>query len=206
MDMDAANASATLDPTEKMLGMLKEANIVATINKAGKVVAISGYKELGEKILSGVNGDATSRSIAESQWEKVVGEGLVKKNVELLFSIFPDSSMRIGYTWQKNMQQKGEINMNVTSTFKLKDIDDGVAFIESEGEMTSDKNESNLMGYSVTSNLQGNQQGEYEVDTKTGMLLKNKVTAKVEGSLQLMGKDIPVTIKTTVKMNGKKIK
>jgi hypothetical protein len=92
------------------------------------------------------------------------------------------------------------------STFKLKDIDDGIALIESEGDLTSDKSESNLMGYSVTSNLQGDQQGEYEIDTKTGMLLKNKVTAKVEGSIQIMGKDVPLTIKTTVKMNGKKIR
>jgi hypothetical protein len=53
--------------------------------------------------------------------------------------------------------------------------------------------------------VSGNLQGKYEVDTQTGMMLKNKVMAKVDGSLQMAGKDIPVTIKTTVTMNGKKL-
>ena len=58
------------------------------------------------------------------------------------------------------------------------------------------------MGYAVTGNLQGKRIGEYEVDAKTGMLLKNKVTAKVKGSFQMMGQEIPVTIKMEVKMAG----
>jgi len=77
--------------------------------------------------------------------------------------------------------------------------------IESEGELASEKGQVDVMGALVSGNLQGNQQGEYQVDTQTGMMLKNKVTAKVEGSLQMAGKDIPVTIKTTVTMKGKKL-
>lgn len=204
-ELDAANAAATLDPTEKMLGLLKEANITATISPSGNVIAISGYKELGEKILTGINADATSRSMAKTQWEKVIGDGMVKKSIEQLFSVLPDGAMRIGDTWQKKARQKGEIDMNVTSTFTLKDIEDGIASIESEGEMTSDKGEAHVMGYLVASDLQGDQQGEYEVETNTGMVLKNTTTSKLKGTLQVMGKEIPVTIKTTLTMLGKKI-
>lgn len=102
-------------------------------------------------------------------------------------------------------QEKGQIALNVSSDYKLKDINDGVAEVESKGEMTSDKGEVNMMGTSVKGDLQGKQDGEYEIDTKTGMLLKNKVNAKIEGSFQMAGKDIPVIIKTTVNMNGKKL-
>jgi hypothetical protein len=205
-DMDADNAGSTFNPVEKMLGLLKTANVVATINPAGKIVAINGYKELGEKIIAGLNTtDAAAKSMAQSQWDKVIGEGLVKRNIDELFNVFPDSSIHIGDTWKMNTQQKGQINLNVSSDYKLKDIDDGVAIIESEGELASDKGQVDVMGTLVSGNLQGNQQGEYEVDTQTGMMLKNKVTAKVEGSLQMAGKDIPVTIKTTVTMNGKKL-
>lgn len=204
-ELDAANAVATLDPTEKMLGILKDANIVATVTSTGMVVSINGYKELGEKILDGFNTDETSRKMAKTQWEKVIGEGMVKKSVEQLFSILPESAKNVGDIWKKNTMQKGEIDMNVSSTFKLKDIEDGIATIESEGEMTSDKAEANTMGYSVTSDLKGDQEGEYQVETSTGMVLKNNTSSTLKGTFQMMGKEIPVTIKTTLIMNGKKM-
>jgi hypothetical protein len=115
------------------------------------------------------------------------------------------TAIKIGDTWKMHSQEKGQIALNVSSDYKLKDINDGVAEVESKGEMTSDKGEVNMMGTSVKGDLQGKQDGEYEIDTKTGMLLKNKVNAKIEGSFQMAGKDIPVIIKTIVNMNGKKL-
>lgn len=203
-ELDAANSAATLDPTEKMLGVLKEANIAATVTPTGKVVAISGYKELGEQILNGFK-DGTSREMAKSQWEKVIGEGMVKKSIEQLFSVLPESAKNVGDTWKKNSKQKGEIDMNVSSTFKLKEIEDGIATIESEGEMTSEKAEASMMGYSVTSDLQGDQEGEYQVETSSGIVLKNNTSSSLKGTLQMMGREIPVTIKTTLTMSGKKV-
>jgi len=205
-ELDAASAANSMNPVEKMLGVLKDAKIVATVSSSGKVIAINGYKELGEKILGSFKADATSYNMAKSQWEKVIGEGMVKKSIEQMFSILPDSDVQVGDTWKKSTKQAGEFNMTATSTFKLKDLEDGIASIESEGELKSDKGETQVMGYAVTSNLQGDQQGEYEVETKTGMVLKNKTTSKLKGSMQLMGKDIPVTVKTTLTMNGRKVK
>jgi hypothetical protein len=170
-DMDADNSKATFNPVEKMLGILKTANIVATINPTGKIVSISGYKELGEQMMAGLNtADITTKNMAQNEWDKVVGEGLVKKNINELFNIFPDSAIKIGDTWKMHSQEKGQIALNVSSDYKLKDINDGVAEVESKGEMTSDKGEVNMMGTSVKGDLQGKQDGEYEIDTKTGML------------------------------------
>jgi hypothetical protein len=205
VEMDAANADKSINPTEKMLGILKNSSIAATVSATGKVIAISGYKELGDKILAGLSGDEKSLNMAKGQWEKVIGEGMVKKSIEQLFSVLPDRKIQVGDTWKKNAQQTGEFNLNVASTFRLKDIEDGIASIASEGELTSSKGESQLMGYSVTSDLQGDQDGEYEVDTKTGMVLKNTTISKIKGTLQMLGKEIPVTMKTTLKMNGKKM-
>lgn len=205
-EMDADNAGATFDPVEKMLGFLKTTTITAVINPAGRIINISGYKELGEKIIAGLNTtDMQTKNLAWEKWNKVIGDGLIKKNIDQAFHLFPDSAIQVGDTWKMQSQQNGEIPLNETSSYTLKDIDDGIAYIESEGQMTSDKSNASVMGTAVTSNLQGNQTGEYEVDAKTGMLLKNKVTAKVEGKIQMMGNDIPVTIKTSIKMSGKKI-
>jgi len=205
IEQDADNAATSMDPTERMLGILKEANISATVSPSGKVLNINGYKELGEKILAGVSTDEYSRNIAQSQWEKVVGDGMVKKSLEQMFNLLPGSAKQVGDTWQQNTKQKGEIDLNVTSTFKLQDIEDGIASIESEGEMTSDKGTANIMGYLVATDLHGNQEGEYKVETNTGMVLENTTTSKLKGTFQMMGKEIPVTMKTKFTMNGKKV-
>ena len=41
-DLDADNAGLTADPTEKMLGILKSANILATVGPMGAVKSASG--------------------------------------------------------------------------------------------------------------------------------------------------------------------
>lgn len=206
-DADADHAVATLDPVEKMLGLLKTANITGVINPAGKVIRIDGYTALAQKIMAGLNTtDEQSKSMAQVQLDKVIGDGLVRKSIDQVVNILPDSAIHIGDTWSGKTVQKGELTFNVKSNFKLKDVDDGIATIESKGEVASDKVDASMMGQSVTASLNGDQQGKYEIEAQTGMLLKNKTNAKMEGTIQMMGRDIPVTIETTLKMDGGKVK
>jgi hypothetical protein len=206
-EMDAANAASTSDPVEKMLGVLKGASVSATINSKGEVAALKGYKELGDKIMANLNApDLNSRNMAQSRVDQVIGEGLIKKNMDQLLNLFPDTTLRIGDTWTLSSKQPGEIAFKVTTTYTLKDIDDGIAIIESRGEMANDKGVANVMGQAVTGNLEGRQEGTAEIDIQTGMLLSNTIKAKVEGTLQIVGRDIPVTINNTVKMQGKRTK
>lgn len=205
-EMDAANAATTHDPLEKMLGALTSARIVAVITPLGEVKTVTGYKEMGDKIMEGFNNsDLNVRKMARSRLEQVIGNGIVKKNMDQLFKIFPDSAVHIGDQWKSSGKQQSDLNLNVNNSFTLKGIDDGVALIRSEGDMTSDSAAISIMGYEVTANLKGHQRGDYEIDTKTGMLVNASITAHVEGAMQVMGRDIPITVDMKVKMNGRKL-
>jgi len=61
------------------------------------------------------------------------------------------------------------------------------------------------MGQVVTTNLVGKQEGEYEMDVRTGMLIKSNINAHVTGTIQIMGKDVPVEVTTVTKMIGNKV-
>jgi hypothetical protein len=88
----------------------------------------------------------------------------------------------------------------------LQDINNDIAIIESEGEITSDSSSINLEGYNnVSSKLKGKQQALYEIETKTGMLISGKIKAKIKGELELMGREVPVTIETLIKINGRRL-
>jgi hypothetical protein len=61
------------------------------------------------------------------------------------------------------------------------------------------------MGNEVTASMKGNNEGRFETDTNTGLLMKGETITSMEGSFQMMGKDIPVSIKITKHITGKKI-
>ena len=95
----------------------------------------------------------------------------------------------------------------VKSIFKLKAINNDIAIIQSEGTIASDSSGTNLLDNSnASADLKGKQQGEYEIETKTGMLISAKISARVEGELTIMGTEVPVKIETSVKINGRRMK
>ena len=61
------------------------------------------------------------------------------------------------------------------------------------------------MSFDVNTNLNGSQDGKYEVDIKTGMLKNHKMTANVEGLIQVLGRDVPLKAEIKVEMEGRKI-
>ena len=205
---DASNAMISIDPVEKMLGILKSARIVATVSPKGEMKNVSGYKELEDKLMAGFDPtDHYSKSIAQAQWKKVVSDGVIKNTMDQLFKIFPDSSIHLHDTWKLNSTEGGEIPMNIKTIYTLKAINNDIAILSSEGIMTSNQSSNSVMGYTqVAANLKGEQKGEFEIETKTGMLISSRITANIEGNLQVMGRDIPIAIKSSIKMNGTKSK
>jgi hypothetical protein len=207
-ELDADKAGFSLNPMEKMLGTLKSADITVTISPTGELKSSTGYKEIADKMLEEFKQtDEATRAAVQKQWDKIVGEKVVKTNLDELFRIFPDSAVRIGDEWKMTSNQSGEVNLIVKTIYKLKDINDDIAIIESEGEITSDNSSTSLMGFNAaSSNLEGKQHAQYELDTKTGMLIRGRLKTKIKGEVDAMGREVPVTIETSVKINGKKLK
>jgi len=189
-----------------MLGALKSANIVATVSSAGEVKSVSGYQEIANQILSRVDASVTDKAKAQMQWKQMVEQRLVKKNMDQLFKIFPDSAVHIGDKWKLFAHENEEIGFVVKNFYTLKAINDGVANIESVGQIESDSLASSVMGYEVSSDLKGESDGIYGMDIKTGMLVNCVITTKMEGTLQMAGRDIPIKMETKIKIEGLKLK
>jgi hypothetical protein len=205
-DLDAANAANSTDPVEEMLGALKGANIIATVSPTGNIKSLEGYQEVASRILAGIDASAGDKAKAQQQWQQVVEQGIIKKNMDQLFKIFPDSAVHVGDQWKLFSTEKNEINFMAKNFYTLRSIDDGVANIESEGEVTTDSTSTNVMGDDVSSDLKGTQEGVYAMDIKTGMPLSCKISATIEGTMQMVGREVQIKMKTKVKMDGQKLK
>jgi Family of unknown function (DUF6263) len=205
-DLDAAKAPTSDDPTEKALGALLSSHIVATVSPVGVVKSVTGYQEMTDKIMASFSQFGQgAQTVTRGKIEQLLSNSIIRKNMDQLFRIFPDSAVHIGDKWKLSTPQQ-DLNLTIASLFTLKDIDDGTARLTSEGKLSGDSTSMQLMGYSVTPDLKGTQEGEYEMDTHTGMLLSAEIHAKVEGNIQMMGYDVPLTFEVTVKMKGQKLR
>jgi hypothetical protein len=208
-DADAANAAASIDPVEKMLGILKDAVIVTTVKPNGEIVNITGYKEISDKIMASFSSrDEMSGNLIKTQLDKLVEDRLIKNNLNQFFKIFPDSVVHLNDSWRQTSKQEGELNLTIKSLYTLKAINSDIAIIQSEGTITSDGNTISSMGFAggIMSELKGKQEAEFEMEAKTGMLIGCKIRANIEGTIRIMGREVPVKITNTVKMNGRKMK
>jgi hypothetical protein len=149
---------------------------------------------------------ANAKWIAQRHIDKVIKEGMIQKNIDQLFKIFPDSAIHKGDKWRIESRQTGDFNLNTITSFVLEDIDDGKAFINAKSTLESDNSPIVMSGYSVIPNLKGTQEGEYEMEATTGMLLNGTLKSEVKGNMQMAGREVPVNIMMRIIIKGKRTK
>jgi hypothetical protein len=203
---DADKAGESTDPVEKALGILKSANLHAVISSAGQIKSMQGDGAIKDQLLAGFSpADTYAKTIATQQWDRQVKEGLLRKNMEQLFNIFPDSAVHVGDRWKLSSIQHEQIDLVDKSSCQLKEIIDGTAVIKSVGEITSNNSGGSMNGTPYTADLKGKSEGSEEMDVTTGMLLGCVSNSEIKGTISSLGRDIPVTINISMKIEGRKI-
>ena len=205
-EQDADKATESTDPVEKALGILKGANMSAVMTAGGQIKSIQGDQAIKDKLLADFSpSDTYAKSIASQQWDRQVKEGLLKNNMEQQFNIFPDSAVHVGDRWKLSSTQHEQIDLITKTSCQLKEIVDGTAVIRSQGEITSENAPGTLNGTPYTADLKGKQEGDLAMETMTGMLLSSTSESEITGTISSVGRDIPVTIKISIKIVGRKL-
>jgi len=202
-EMDAANATFSTDPTEKMLGLLKGSEFRTTINKRGEVLNITGLKEMSGNIMNLFpQTDDNTKVAIEAEWEKIAENGFVKSSLEQLFKLFPDSAIHLGDSWNLKSTQDPAFPVTILGHYQLKAINNNLAIIESEGKVKENTSITLQETGWLISQLSGDQQGVFDMETSTGMLINGKIKAKITGIVHVIGKEVPVKVKTLISIKG----
>lgn len=204
-EIDAANSGHSFDNLEKQLAAIKGASMNITLNKKGDVLQVVGSKEIADKLIATLHAtNPASQARVREQFNKFIGEDFVKNNLATQFKLFPDSTVAVGNTWEIKNIISAEIGVNAVTKYVFDDMDGSSATVTGSAEINTDNN-ATIMGNEVVTNMKGNQEGRFETDTATGLLMKGETTTSMEGSFQMMGKDIPVSIKIKKHITGKKL-
>ncbi|OQP44842.1 hypothetical protein A4H97_10810 [Niastella yeongjuensis] len=204
-EIDAANSGHTLNDQEKQLATVKGASMNITFNKKGDVLHITGGKENVDKLIATLNAtSSTNQDQIREQFSKFIGDDFIRNYLGREFKLFPDTAVSVGDTWQMKSSLPAEINTDAVSKFTLDDFSDNLVLVESAAEINTD-NKTSVMGNEVVMNMKGKQEGHFETDIVTGLLINGQSATSIEGNFQVMGKEVPVSIKVTKHISGKKM-
>lgn len=205
--IDADNDGGAFDSVEKLLSFIKGSPITISLSKTGDIISIKGNKEISGKVMASlINGDINFKNKVQELLSQLVGDDFIKNNLQQNFKVFPDTALYIGDSWTRKSSNEAGINFEANTKYVFSSVEDGVADVEVEGIIGNGKpTTTNLMGKDVTTNLKGDQSGILHIDEKTGMVLTGKIKTSIEGTVQVMGREVPIIIKMSKEIQSKRL-
>jgi hypothetical protein len=192
---DADNISSPAQ-IEQLLSQLKGNSLTVHFDSTGQAKSVNGIEEIYTKVLSNlpVTDPAIHKALQE-QLAGFVGAGFIKNSLEPAGRLFPDTMVRVGDNWNRQLDQEGGVNFTALGKFTLVSLENKTAEVEVKSTITNSKYAPiNISGYRVNTNITGNQTGQFKIDILTGMLQEAKTRTNLKGEIQVLNKTIPITI------------
>jgi hypothetical protein len=128
--------------------------------------------------------DANERAEMGKQFEKQFNADQIREQMERFWYIFPNKEVKIGDSWQRNNELKGDMPGTYKSTYTVKEI---------EGDMVTLDEVTHVESNVEKMKLNGDITGTIVVDSKIGLVVvadqDMKIKAEAEGmSFEVRGK------------------
>jgi hypothetical protein len=115
------------------------------------------------------------------------------------FQILPNREVSIGDTWTDSLKNEGTKNVTI---YKVKDINEKEIVLDFTGEGTT-VTAKEAMGMSVNVNAANRSAGSIILDKATGIIRQKTTTNTTETTMNMGGREMTSTIKTTMVTNVK---
>ncbi|MEX6687843.1 DUF6263 family protein [Danxiaibacter flavus] len=202
-DTDDSSAANGNNPMTFVYNGMKNYPLLITISEKGQVKDVTGIDELLDRVVGSIPLDSARKAMIRTTTEKIMGKDFVKSMIEQSFKIFPSSKVSVGDTWKDSMMLTAGLDFKMANSFTLKGVDNNKATIDVSSDITSGAMDMGMM--KIETNMKGTQKGTTELDLPTGMTTSSDLDQQIEGNMKIMGMEIPVKIKTKIKVTGTKI-
>ena len=195
-DPDADPIGATMhDVFQHMI----DAPIHITYDALGAVVSMEGMDEILEKMQAG----------SGAMGGNMMGGGF-NQNITTYFPIFPEGEIAIGDSWEtESASEMQGLPIKMKNTYTLKNVNDGIAFIELESEYelnAEDMDEEAMaamgidpsMAEGMEMEMNGEMAGVLKVDVATGWTNEGPFEGDIDMKMAVMGMEMPMDMKMKV--------
>lgn len=207
VSIDASNGHSSFNPTERILSSILGLSVNVSLNQNGEIKSIQGCKEISDKILASLSEyDQALKSTIQEQVSRLVNEDFIRNNIQESFKLIPDTGVYVGTTWNRKATQTGEISYLSDCNYILTSLEDTLAEIDVEASVKGIPGKTQMpKNPEVKTNLNGKQEGKLFVNRHTGILEKSKSKTLIDGTVQVMENEVPISIVIKKEITSRKI-
>lgn len=194
MDMDAMGQQNSYDsdkPSDRTSEMGKEIPEEMFATDTLQVDRITG------KILNKKEKKKASGSEEENPMNGMIqalGSGVSSSIIEdVLFSIPKD--IKAGGQWVDS--SSAEKGMKITRNYTYNKLENGIATVQLK-EVSDLSTTSEVQGMSMQLTMNKNSQSTLQLEAKSGLITKKEMTADVNGAIEVMGQNSPISSKSSM--------
>jgi len=176
----------------KTFGQIIGKKFEVTISPKGRVLDIKGFKEILSS-LENSSSDPTTKKLIESTFD----EKKMISNFESSYRLFPEKPIKIGDTWAQKNTVESVVPIEINTGYKLKEVNNGIAKITSTGDVKMKSDDVEISGMKMKIDIAGKYDGTYDMDVSTGISNKTIINMPVNGTMSVMGMEVPVSINST---------
>jgi len=164
----------------------------------GEKIAVEMNKLIGKnaQLLMDDKGNVEEMDLGEITDNDDLTNNLTSGNT---YAVYPDGKVRVGESWEKDVNPLKESDMNVFMKYTLLKVNRKEAVIGLEGILKGNV----IDGEEV--NLEGSTVGEMTIDVKTGMLITSTMDIELAIDLEQQGMKVPANIMSTTVTTAEKI-
>jgi len=203
----SADTDAFPSEMSRLLSLLKGHSITIWYDSLGNATDIAGVEGAVSAALNAIPPGQTSvRKAVEEQLIGFVGADFLKNTLEPVGQLFPDSAVKTGDTWSRQVIQQSGIRFTSQSVFTVTSLKDSLAKLKMESTINSDKAiPLTVSGYRVNARLSGSQMGEFLTQKETGILTTAHIKTRLNGDIEILGKTVPLSVVIEKDMKLKKL-
>ena len=176
------------EPKDEQLKMMWKVNKALVGNKlnlkmteAGKVVSITGFDTVYNKISSSVGStikDAKEKAAFINSFKGSFNEKMLKDQFDKNLVIIPAKGAKIGDKWTQTENATPDGKIKLTTTYTLKSVDNGVATIAVAGGIPKKSDKKTQEGITRSMSSELSQNGTITLDQKTGWVKNQNIAVK----------------------------
>lgn len=184
--------SAAMNKLNGLFSSLKGQEFTMKINSEGKVVSVSGMKEMADRIINnfGAEMSEAEKNEMRQQFDKQFSDEGMKGQFERFLYIFPNKEVKVGDSWTKTSSMGGDMPANYNSTYTVTEI---------EGDMVTLSEKSKVTSSDANMNVDGDVTGTIVVDSRSGLV----VTSTQNLDMKITAGGQSIGMKGITKVKGK---
>lgn len=168
----------------------------------GTIKSISGIDGMINNMVLRMSKDSVAMiNLKQSLVKQFNAEGM-KQTMESSLKIYPEKPVKIGDSWTVDTKIQLTMPIETKTTYTLKAVKDGIAYLNISGELIS-KGDFENMGSSMRTDLSGTNSGNVELEMQSGLILNSHLRIDLSGTISTFGQTINFELQGINKIIGK---